>query len=264
MRSSFGVIQAVRSVACALLLAVVPLTSSCQMRESTDASEFRLPAATISDIFGTGTVRDLARAAAAGKAEDVVRAVRAGANPNAKGKEGLTPLMWVIFANNAAGVTALIQAGANPNLPTRANNNGFEWDEYPVVTAAQTGKAAVLKALLVGGGDPESRSHNTTALHAAASCLDCVRLLVERGANVNRRILEQGRFNVATAAVASGRLDVVVYLLERGFSIDLDKLAWNVQDIGGPDNKDPLKEKIVAMIRAKGVEPFVPDWAKKK
>ena len=260
MRSSFGV----RPVVCAMLLAIVPLTSSCQMRESSDPTEFRLPAATVTDIFGAGAVRDLARAAAAGKSEDVTRAVRAGADPNAKGKEGLTPLMWAIFANNAAGVTALIKAGANPNLPTRANNNGFEWDEYPVVTAAQTGKVAVLKALLDGGGDPESRSHNTTALHAAASCLDCVRLLVERGANVNRRIPEQGRFNVATAAVASGHLEVVAYLVERGFNIELDKLAWNVQDIGGPENKDPQKEKIVAMIRAKGIEPFVPEWAKKK
>jgi uncharacterized protein len=252
-----------RSV-CALLLAVTPLVSSCQVREEATPMEFRLQAATVTDIFGQGASRDLARAAAAGKSEDVTRLVRTGADPNARGKEGLTPLFWGIMANSADGVRALIRVGANPNLAVRMNNNGIQWDEYPVVVAARTGKTAVLKALLEGGGDPESTSYRTSALHAAASCLECVQMLVERGANVNRRIPEQGNFNVATAAVASGHLEVVVYLLDHGFSIELDKLAWDVQDLGGQENTDPQKAKIVAMIKAKGVEPFVPEWARKK
>ncbi|MES2635530.1 MAG: ankyrin repeat domain-containing protein [Pseudomonadota bacterium] len=243
-----------------LVIAFIPLTSSCQMRETPDPQEFRLYAATVTDIFGRGAVRDLARAAAAGNAEAMTRAVHAGADPNARGKEGLTPLFWSIMATNAAGAQALLKAGANPNLPMRINNGkGFEWDEYPVVIAAK-GKPAVLKVLLEGGGNPESTSYKLTALRAAVGCLQCVRMLVEHGADVNRDI--EGE-NAGFTAVATGQLDVVIYLLNHGFDIELNKLAWHAQDFGGPTHADPRKQQIVEIIRAKGIEPFVPDWAKK-
>jgi ankyrin repeat protein len=88
-----------------------------------------------------------------------------------------------------------------------------------------------------------------------------VRLLVEHGADVNRK-LETG--NVAFAAEATGYLDVVIYLLEHGFNMGLDDLAWRAKTHGGPGNTDPRKQQIVDMIRAKGIEPYVPDWEKKK
>ncbi|MGQ0710282.1 MAG: ankyrin repeat domain-containing protein [Rhodoferax sp.] len=255
------VFQSTARVLGLLLLALAPLSSSCQMNETPDPQEFRLHAATVTDIFGRGAVRDLARAAAAGQADGVAKAAQAGANPNARGREGITPLFWAIMANNAVGARALLQVGANPNLPMRMDNGkGFEWNEYPVVIAAK-GKPEVLKALLDSGGNPESSSHNLSALRAAVNCLECVRMLVEHGANVNRVI--EGE-NVAFDAVATGYLDTVIYLLERGFNMDLDRLAWRAQDLGGSFNTDPRKQQIVDMIKAKGIEPFVPEWQKKK
>ena len=243
-----------------LAFALAPLTSSCQMTETHSPEEFRLYAATVADIFGRGAVRDLARAAAAGKPDEVARAVQAGADPNARGKEGLTPLFWSIMANNAAGASALLKAGANPNLPMRLNNGkGFEWDEYPVVIAAK-GKPEVLKVLLENGGNPNSRSHKLSALEAAISCLDCVKLLVKHGANVN--LVLQGE-SAGFTAVATGQFDVVIYLLQHGYNVDLAHLAWHAQDFGGPAHSDPRKQQIVDMIKAKGIEPFVPEWAKK-
>jgi len=243
-----------------LALALAPLTSSCQMNETPDPNEFRLYAASVTDIFGHGAVRDLARAAAAGNADAVAQARHAGANPNARGKEGLTPLFWSIMANNAAGVQALLQAGADPNMPMHLNNGkGFQWDEYPVVIAAK-GKPAVLKVLLENGGNPESTSHRLSALRAAASCLECVQLLIKHGANVNRRVEDE---NVAFDAIATGYFDVVIYLLDHGFNLDLDDLAWRAQALGGQANSDPRKQQIVDMIKAKGIEPFVPEWSKK-
>ena len=244
-----------------VLLVFAPLTSSCQMNETPDPNEFRLYAATVTDIFGRGAVRDLARAAAAGKPDEVARAVQAGADPNARGKEGLTPLFWSIMANNAAGASALLKAGANPNLPMRLNNGkGFEWDEYPVVIAAK-GKPEVLKALLENGGNPESTSHKLSALQASVFCLDCVKLLVQYGSNVNRMI--EGE-NAGHLAVTNGQLDVVIYFLEHGYNLELDQIAWFAKTHGGPANTDPRKQKIVNMIKAKGIQPFVPDWEKGK
>lgn len=243
-----------------LLLALVPLTSSCQMNETPDPNEFRLYAATVTDVFGRGAVRDLARAAAAGKPAEVARAVGAGADPNARGKEGLTPLFWSIMANNAVGVEALLKAGAKPNLPMRMNNGkGFEWDEYPVVIAAK-GKPEVLKVLLENGGDPESVSHKLSALRAAVFCLECVKLLVQHGANVNRAINGE---DAGHLAATNGQFDVVIYLLNHGYDQNLEHISWFANTHGGPTNTDPRKQQIVDMIKAKGVEPFVPDWAKK-
>lgn len=248
-----------------LLLVFAPLTSSCQMNETPDPNEFRLYAATVTDIFGRGAVRDLARAAAAGKTDEVARAVQAGADPNARGKEGLTPLFWSIMANNAAGTSALLKAGANPNLPMRLNNGkGLEWDEYPVVIAAK-GKPEVLKALLENGGNPESTSHQLTALMAASSCMDCIRLLVEKGADVNRYIPEVGfAINPVSQAMTVGNFEGVIYLLEHGFNIDLASVAWRAQHVAGRVTTDPLRLQIVDMIKAKGIQPFVPDWEKGK
>jgi hypothetical protein len=248
-----------------LAFALAPLTSSCQMTETHSPEEFRLYAASVTDIFGNGAVRDLARAAAAGKADAVAQARHAGADPNARGKEGLTPLFWSIMANNAAGTSALLKAGANPNLPMRLNNGkGFEWDEYPVVIAAK-GKPEVLKALLENGGNPESTSHQLTALMAASSCMDCIRLLVEKGADVNRYIPEVGwAINSVSQAMTVGNFEGAIYLLEHGFNIDLASVAWRAQHVAGRVTTDPLRLQIVNMIKAKGIQPFVPDWEKEK
>ncbi len=259
-KAMIRVLSSSRHTLAVLALALAPLTSSCQMNETPDPNEFRLYAASVTDIFGHGAVRDLARAAAAGNADAVAQARHAGANPNARGKEGLTPLFWSIMANNAAGVQALLQAGADPNMPMHLNNGkGFQWDEYPVVIAAK-GKPAVLKVLLENGGNPDSRSHKLSALEAAISCLDCVKLLVKHGANVN--LVLQGE-SAGFAAVATGEFDVVIYLLQHGYNVDLARLAWHAQDFGGPAHSDPRKQQIVDMIKAKGIEPFVPEWSKK-
>ena len=68
------------------------------------------------EYFSTDPLaRDLAVAAAAGKAAEVAGLVRRGANPNHAGNEGITPLHWAALAQSKPGMVALLKAGADPN-----------------------------------------------------------------------------------------------------------------------------------------------------
>ncbi|MCL4182552.1 MAG: ankyrin repeat domain-containing protein [Burkholderiaceae bacterium] len=245
-----------------LVLAALPLSGNCQASAASDSSEFRLNSTTAIDVFGRSALGELARAAAAGRAAEVARLVKAGVDPNGRGAEGVTPLFWSFFARNAEGMKALLRAGADPDLPMHFKTKAGEWDEYLVVSAAQAEAVELLEILLEHGADPESLSSQDTALTAGAACLECIKLLVRHGANVNRQPLV-GR-TVATVAAAIGHHDAIIHLLEHGYNVDLGKLAWYVQNRIGSSAVQPKKDKIIAMIRAKGVEPWIPDWQKKE
>lgn len=245
-----------------LTLAATPLFGSCQMNDTPDPAEFRLNTTTAADVFGRSALRDLARAAAAGRADEVTLRVKAGADPNGRGAEGITPLFWSFFARNADGMRALLQTGADPNLPMHIRTKADEWDEYPVVAAAKAEAVDLLAILLEHGANPESMGATNTALTAAAGCLECIKLLVKHGANINR-VTHRGE-TVATVASAIGHHDAIIYLLEHGYNVDLGRLAWDVEDRPGSPAVQAKKDKIVAMIRAKGVDPWFPEWQKRE
>lgn len=232
------------------------------MIESTDPKEFRLNTTTVTEVFGHFALRDLARAAAAGQVDKVAQLVKAGADPNGRGKEGVTPLFWAFFARSAQGMRALLKAGANPNLPIHMTAKNGQWDEYLAVAAAQAEAVDILKILLEYGASSESVSSRDTPLTAGAACLECIKLLVQHGANVNRKNVADE--TVATRAAAIGHYDAIIYLLENGYNVELDQLAWYVENRQGSDQVRPKKERILAMLAAKGVKPFVPEWQKKE
>lgn len=251
-----------RRIAAVFALATPHLLGGCQMNEASDPNEFRLYTTTVTDVFGHFALRDLARAAAAGRAEQVAQLVKAGVDPNGRGAEGITPLFWSFFARNARGMEALLQAGADPNLPMHMKAKLGEWDEFLIVAAAQAEDVELLRILLDYGADPERQSSRHTALTVGAGCLECIKVLVQHGANINRQVIPGE--TVATVASAIGHHDAIIYLLEHGYNVDLGKLAWDVEDRPGSPAVQAKKDKIVAMIRAKGVEPWVPEWQKKQ
>jgi len=95
-------------------------------------------------------------AARNGELGSLDKLVALGADPNANPYRG-TPLLWSVYSDNVAAATWLLDHGADPDL--RHDFGG-----------AEHGKGAV-------------------ALHLAAqySCLGCLRLLLERGADANIR-----------------------------------------------------------------------------
>jgi len=88
--------------------------------------------------------------------------------------------------------------------------------------------------------------------------LDNFDLLLEHGANINDADLVGN--TAATAAVATGRFDIVAELLNRGYDYQLRGLGRDVQGRFVPANSDAAREKtiVIQMLEARGVKFPVP------
>ena len=116
---------------------------------------------------------------------DMVRTLLVGgANINARGADGITPLHVAAFSGDAAAIHALLVDGAN--VDARAKD-GFT----PLHGVARLGDvAAAIHALLAGGANVNARSlDGFTPLHGVAVLGDvaAVRALLAGGADVNAR-----------------------------------------------------------------------------
>ena len=109
--------------------------------------------------------------------------IEGGADPNARGEDGITPLhVAPMFISSPSVIAALIEGGADPN----ARGKG---DVAPLHLAARRGDPSVVMALLEGGADPNAHDENgATPLHLAAVLRSAnmpavIVALIEAGAN---------------------------------------------------------------------------------
>ena len=85
-------------------------------------------------------------------AEDVHACLRAGADPDAReGQYGFTPLHFAAHGDHAAAIKALFEAGADSDARDKDGDT-------PLHIAAQKGRAAAITALLEAGADPGART----------------------------------------------------------------------------------------------------------
>jgi ankyrin repeat protein len=110
-----------------------------------------------------------------------------GADPNARTKDGLTPLLYVEGMKRKAGVEIiklLLMAGADPNAQMVDGR-------FPLYEAATEGSAAAVEALLAGGAKIDLHEGlGETALAAAVyeGNADTAAALLKAGANPSARI----------------------------------------------------------------------------
>jgi ankyrin repeat protein len=145
--------------------------------------------------------------------EGVVLLVRGGADVNAANDLGVTPLE--LACTNAAIARALLDAGANANQPLPTG-------ETPLMTAAGTGDAAVVAALLAHGADPnakEPRQKQTALIWAAArKHAGAAQLLLQKGADPQARAA--GGFTPLLFAARTGDVDTAAVLLNAGANVN--------------------------------------------
>jgi ankyrin repeat protein len=165
----------------------------------------------------------------------------AGANPEARGDDGRTPLMIAAARHGSSRVAALLLAKGAKAAAASANRT------TALRLAAGTGDAELMKTLIDGGADLKADAGAAFTQSLIARCISCaelligavdpqtfngtlfnmvsrkdvaaVRLLVDRGANVNARD-DRGRTPLMMACASDFYSpDVVRFLIQRGADI---------------------------------------------
>jgi len=209
-------------------------------------------------------VISLIDAAENGDAGKVKHLVNSGVNINYIGKEGWTPLLWLMSSKNHDGIRLLLDSGANPNLVT--------WDDNSAVTFAAGGSEVdlhTLRLLLESGGDPDAFGYNgETALILAIKRRQWrhMDLLLKYGADINK----QNKHNTSmplSAAALEGQYEKVYYLLEKGADYKKkNRFGYSLAHLMNYPIGDasPWKKRVQGWLENKGITFPVPTPIKKE
>lgn len=230
-------------------------------------------------------------AAAEGHVEVVKALLDAGADYQTPLPSGFTPLFFAVREGRTEVALQLLQRGLDVNAPMQkgGSNSGNAATKRngpnPLILAIENGHFETALALVQAGADPNAQPAGYAALHALTwvrkpirgdgnpppqgsgqlSSLQCVRELVERGADVNVR-LERGHSGFADftttkatpliLAARTGDMPLVKLLLELGADPKLANAdrstallaAAGIGDLGSGDEAAGTEEEAMAMI----------------
>ena len=164
-----------------------------------------------------------------------LRLLAKGANPNATGPDGTTPIMWAAANDDVELVRALVKAGANVGARNHFGTSAL-------TEAATTGSASVIDVLLKAGADPNSANpEGETPLMAAARSgrLEAAKLLIEAGANVSAKETFGGQSALMWAA-AQSQAEMVKFLASKGAEVNARGVIrqWERKVLTEPRPKD--------------------------
>jgi uncharacterized protein len=217
-------------------------------------SEPELGGMSVRQAFKDPLVSELAQAAASGNLSIVNAKIKAGADVNFVGTDGITPLLWVMPINhksrNFSGVRRLLEAGANPNYREPRRNTS------PMYIASGSDTPGLLELLLQFKGDPNLEGPNGESLLKTAVMQfrpENIDLLLKYGADIN--VHTKFGDSVPNVAAGLGRFDFVAHFLEKGFTYNLERLAKDVQNRRVPPNSDAQrwKDKVLDILAKRGV-----------
>ena len=195
----------------------------------------------------TAAEPSLLDAAERGDRAAALRLLGKGADPNAPGPDGTTPIMYAAANNDVELVRALIRAKADV---TRTNQFGTT----AITEAAIIGSAPLIDALLKAGADPNTKNpEGETPLMAVARSgnVDAARLLVEAGAEVNAKENFGGQTALMWAG-AQSQPEMVKFLASKGADLDARGVVrqWERKVIKEPRPKDMNKGGFSALTYA--------------
>ena len=237
----------VRRILSASLLAVFAITG-CHSEETAPHKYFS---------------RQYLRAAEAIDAGDEVRLRDAVANidVNARGRKDMTLLWYAIIRKNHAAIRDLVSAGY------LVDEGGTEALETPLEAVLESDNPDFLRAMLDGGLSPNLQQPDGTTLIQRAmfsdDALSYIRLLVERGADVN--LADSLGAPALYSATTVINPDVGIFLVEHGADVNATlktgvSVAYAVQtsidDLSAHEPQGPITDysvddsgKIVAIDR---------------
>lgn len=207
------------------------------------------------EYFNDRKVVALVDTASSGNVDGIQRALRDGADVNVVGKDGITPLLFVLSdTHNKDGMRALLKAGANPNY--MAPNGGCA-----VILAAGAEDSEILRIMLDGGGNPNLRNKDGEPATFTAIWQhrwDNLALLLDRGADINATNLTR---DTALHQLADlGFWEQVAKLIERGADYNAvtssgGTIAWRLYraQYAPGTSQYQWAQKVKSMLMARGV-----------
>jgi ankyrin repeat protein len=193
----------------------------------------------------------LIEAAMNGNAEIIERLLKAGADPNLPGPDGMTALMIIARNTNVKAAKLLLDHGANVNAAEQQKK------QTALMWAAAQSQPEMVKLLVKSGSDVNARSlvnPTATAMFSTATpmewlsnvttepratyrtpggltpllyatregCLECVKALVDGGANVD--LQDPEGVTPLIMAVTNMHFNTAAYLIKAGANVD--KWDW--------------------------------------
>jgi len=186
----------------------------------------------------------------------IARAIAAGANPNAKGVHGITPLMIAVDRLKPQAVAELLSRGADPNAKA-SDGNG------PVSLAVENYRRApeIMFALIRAGGNPNTRRPDDDPVIMRfvndRNC-DFIRHMKALGANLDNT--NRTDDPIITDAAIGADWDVVWCLIELGAKYDYEGKSRRplskafFDNFPSPDSPIfPYKKKVWQFLKEHGI-----------
>jgi len=208
----------------------------------------------------TGADAALERAIEADDGGAVDAAIAAGADANARGAHGVSPLAFAVGTFRKQAARALIAHRADPN---RKDDEGD--DAVTLAVTAYARDPELLALVLDAGGNPDARNPDGSPVitrFCSDRNLGAITWLHRRGADINAE--DDGQPLVVSYAY-SVDWDVVWHLIQLGARTDTPKAREGLVDAFGvpgatlPDSPlYPAKVKVWQHLKAQGADPTPP------
>jgi hypothetical protein len=222
---------------------------------------------------------ELAIAACRDDVKEIEQLLSKGANPNAEGKSGMTPLTCALEAESEAAFKYLLDHGGKPDYVVENNasrDTTVRFNSLIGIAASKSDDSQWLRILLKHNANPNvvypkrgddgtlDFSEGTTPLYDAIDSerMENVELLIHAGADVNHQESRCGG-TPAIHAAEKIRLDMVLRLLQAGADHRIrcrggDDIAYFVVLREWPENAGTEHgrqvKQIIALLEQKGVD----------
>ena len=211
-------------------------------------------------FYSNPTQVDFVEAAARGNIPQIDEFLKTGLDINARGKEGMTPLLLTLLRQNKSGFKHLLENGANPNLLV-------DTGESVIMYATRAEDAEWLQLALKHGGNPNltGARNKEPPLHDSIIFRrkENMRLLITAGADLN---LQDGVGDTPLITAASlNAYDIVYELLEIGADYRIHNLSnVTIADRIARSPMDPKNElarwrgKVIEWLAQRGIKAVPP------
>jgi ankyrin repeat protein len=215
------------------------------------------------DYFADSKVADLAEAARDGAIERIDNLVSQVIDVNAKGKKGITPLIYAMTGKTTKGFECLLEHGADPNLKIETGSSAVSF-------AAEHQDSEFLKLVLAHGGNPNINSntprynvnYTPTPIFKAiwARNPENARILIKAGADLNVRNSDRSTPLISSAIIRS--YDVMYVLLEAGadfrakgsYGYPFSSYILDVPNLDDESRVAKVRQKCMEFMEKKGVD----------